>query len=255
LSAAVVCAKLFSYDLPVDLSILAPQGEFLMADVKTTQMTVVESFPEPRADDGLLAEVGRSRASRRKFIKGVIASGAVVSSAGYVFGGLSGCSPEQAAVGGVERLLSLNVNGETRRVDVLPNETLAMTLRYKLGLTGTKLGCDRAECGACTVLIEGIPSYSCSTLTHSVRSRAISTIEGLEGPNGELHPVQQAMIDELGPQCGFCTPGQIMSAVALLRANPNPTRDEARFAMSGNLCRCGAYDHYLNSIMRAAQDA
>ena len=227
-----------------------------MAEDKTVQMVPATPYPEPQYDGGgMLAEVGRSRASRRKFIKGVIASGAAVSSAGYVFGGLSGCTPEQAASGGVERLLSLNVNGETRRVDVLPNETLAMTLRYKLGLTGTKLGCDRGECGACTVLIGEVPSYSCSTLTHAVRDRAIMTIEGVEGPNGELHPVQQAMIDELGPQCGFCTPGQVMSAVALLRANPNPTRDEARFAMSGNLCRCGAYDHYLNSIMRAAQDA
>ncbi|MEE8093492.1 MAG: (2Fe-2S)-binding protein [Gammaproteobacteria bacterium] len=225
-----------------------------MAENKTVGIAVNTPTPEPRTDDGgMLAELGRSRASRRKFIKGVIASGAVVSSAGYVFGGLSGCTPEPAAPGGVERLLSLNVNGETRRVDVLPNETLAMTLRYKLGLTGTKLGCDRAECGACTVLIDGVPSYSCSTLTHTVRGRAITSIEGVEGPNGELHPIQQAMIDELGPQCGFCTPGQVMSAVALLQANPNPTRDEARFAMSGNLCRCGAYDHYLNSIMRAAQ--
>lgn len=225
-----------------------------MAEDKTVGIAVNTPFPEPRYDDGgMLSELGRSRASRRKFIKGVIASGAVVSSAGYVFGGLSGCTPEQTAPGGVERLLSLNVNGETRRVDVLPNETLAMTLRYKLGLTGTKLGCDRAECGACTVLIDGVPSYSCSTLTHAVRGRAITSIEGVEGPNGELHPVQQAMIDELGPQCGFCTPGQVMSAVALLQANPNPTRDEARFALSGNLCRCGAYDHYLNSVMRAAQ--
>ena len=140
-----------------------------------------------------------------------------------------------------------------RTVDVLPNETLAMTLRYKLGLTGTKLGCDRGECGACTVLLDDVASYSCSTLTHAVRNRAIMTIEGLEGANGELHVVQQAMIDELGPQCGFCTPGQIMSAVALLKANPKPTRDEARHAMSGNLCRCGAYDHYLNAVMRAAE--
>ena len=151
--------------------------------------------------------------------------------------------------------MSLNVNGEVRRVDVLPNETLAMTLRYKLNLTGTKLGCDRGECGACTVLVDGIPNYSCSTLTHTVRDKAVRTIEGLEGPNGELHPVQQAMIDELGPQCGFCTPGQIMSAVALLERNSSPTRDEARHAMSGNLCRCGAYDHYLNAVMRAAQSA
>ena len=140
-------------------------------------------YPEPRFD------VPTSRAtSRRQFIKGVIASGAAVSSAGYLFT-LAGCSREQGAARGIERMLQLNVNGQMRTVDVLPNETLAMTLRYKLGLTGTKLGCDRGECGACTV-----------------------TIEGLEGPNGELQPVQQAMIDELGPQCGFCTPGQIMSA-------------------------------------------
>lgn len=228
-----------------------------MSDNNSMELAVSASPPEPRYDTGAaVATLGRSRASRRSFIKGVIASGAVVSSAGYVFGGLSGCSTEQAVVaGGVERLLSLTVNGETRRVDVLPNETLAMTLRYKLGLTGTKLGCDRGECGACTVLIDGVPNYSCSTLTHTVRSRAVRTVEGLESANGDLHPVQQAMIDELGPQCGFCTPGQIMSAVALLEMNPNPTRDEARRAMSGNLCRCGAYDHYLNAVMRAAQSA
>jgi aerobic-type carbon monoxide dehydrogenase small subunit (CoxS/CutS family) len=205
-------------------------------------------------DEDALSQLTSRRASRRQFIKGVIASGAVASSAGFLFGQLGGCSREGGApaLGGVERLLSLNVNGQVRRVDVLPNETLAMTLRYKLGLTGTKLGCDRGECGACTVMIDDVASYSCSMLTHTVRARQITTVEGLEGPNGELHPVQQAMIDELGPQCGFCTPGQIMSAVALLRSNPTPTRDEARHAMSGNLCRCGAYDHYLNSVMRAA---
>lgn len=208
------------------------------------------SYPEPRYDDGGIAGLAGRKASRRQFIKGVIASGAVVSSAGYLFG----CSPggDGPAAGGVERMLTLRVNGQMRPVDVLPNETLAMTLRYKLGLTGTKLGCDRGECGACTVLIDDVPTYACSTLTHSVRSRSIETVEGLEGPNGELHPVQQAMIDELGPQCGFCTPGQIMSAVGLLRANPAPSRDEARLALSGNLCRCGAYDHYLNAVMRAA---
>lgn len=228
-----------------------------MSDNNSVDLNAPTSPPEPRLDTGgAVAELGRSKASRRSFIKGVVASGAVVSSAGYVFGGLSGCTPEQAATpGGVERLLRLNVNGEMRSVDVLPNETLAMTLRYKLGLTGTKLGCDRGECGACTVLIDGVPNYSCSTLTHTVRTKEVLTIEGLEGPNGELHPVQQAMIDELSPQCGFCTPGQIMSAVALLQTNPSPTRDEARHALSGNLCRCGAYDHYLNGVMRAAQSA
>jgi len=228
-----------------------------MTDNTTIDRAAEAQYPEPQYDTGgPVTALGRSKASRRSFIKGVIASGAVASSASYVFGGLSGCTPEQAATpGGVERLMSLNVNGEVRRVDVLPNETLAMTLRYKLNLTGTKLGCDRGECGACTVLVDGVPNYSCSTLTHTVRNKAVRTIEGLESANGDLHPVQQAMIDELGPQCGFCTPGQIMSAVGLLEANPSPTRDEARRWMSGNLCRCGAYDHYLNAVMRAAQSA
>jgi aerobic-type carbon monoxide dehydrogenase small subunit (CoxS/CutS family) len=196
---------------------------------------------------------GRGGTSRRDFIKGVIASAVTVTGAAYFPGGARLTSAPAAGV--VERLISLNVNGQARRVDVLPQETLATTLRYKLGLTGTKLGCDRAECGACTVLIDEVAHYSCSMLTHRIRGRAITTIEGLEGPNGELHPVQQAFIDELGPQCGFCTPGQVMSAVALLKATPNPTREEARAAMAGNLCRCGAYDHYLNSIMRSVREA
>jgi aerobic-type carbon monoxide dehydrogenase small subunit (CoxS/CutS family) len=168
---------------------------------------------------------------------------------------LANASPRPSLQSGAaERLIRLNVNGQTRRVDVLPNETLAMTLRYKLGLTGTKLGCDRAECGACTVLIDGETHYSCSTLTHRVRGREITTVEGVESPSGELHPVQQAFIDELAPQCGFCTPGQVMAAVGLLAANPNPTREEARQALAGNVCRCGAYDHYLNGVMRAARE-
>ena len=194
----------------------------------------------------------RATWSRRDFIKSVIATSSTVSGLSY-FG--TGTNVSAAQVLGAERLLALTVNGQTRRVDILPNETLATTLRYKLGLTGSKLGCDRGECGACTVLIEDISTYACSTLTHRVRSRAVLTVEGLEAEDGTLHPVQQAFIDELGPQCGFCTPGQVMSAVGLLRANPNPTRNEARLAMSGNLCRCGAYEHYLNGVMRAAQEA
>ena len=126
-------------------------------------------------DQGLLTQVGRTRVSRRIFIKGVIASGAAVSAAGYMFRG-PGIKRARAAVGAVERLISLNVNGQVRRVDVLPQETLAFTLRYKLGLTGTKLGCDRAECGACTVLLDDVNHYSCSTLTHSVRVRAITIV-------------------------------------------------------------------------------
>ena len=210
----------------------------------------------PRSPPGEFGEMfaylaGRSGMSRRNFIKGVIASGVAASGLPYL---ASATSRPALQAGAAERLVSLNVNGQTRRVDVLPNETLAMTLRYKLGLTGTKLGCDRAECGACTVLVDDVTYYSCSTLTHRVRGREITTVEGLESPSGELHPVQQAFIDELSPQCGFCTPGQVMAAVGLLRANPNPTREEARQAMSGNICRCGAYDQYLNGVMRAAQE-
>ena len=186
--------------------------------------------------------------SRRRFIKAVIASSAAAASSA----GIRSAVAQDNSRGAVERLISLNVNGQTRRVDVAPHETLAYTLRYKLGLTGTKIGCNRGECGACTVLIDGITNYGCSTLTHSVRTRNVRTVEGLQAADGTLHPVQQAFIDELSPQCGFCTPGQVMSAVALLEENPRPTREEAREAMSGNLCRCGAYDHYLNGIMRAS---
>ena len=141
--------------------------------------------------------------SRRNFIKGVVAAGAVASSSAYLFRSTT-LHGQPSAAGAVERLLTLNVNGQDRRVDVMPQDTLAWTLRYKLGLTGTKLGCDRAECGACTVLIDDVPHYSCSILTHTVRGRKIQTIEGLEAADGTLHPVQQAVVEEQGFQCAFC---------------------------------------------------
>lgn len=191
--------------------------------------------------------------SRRTFIKGVIATGATVSSANYLFRGpnVLGAATIQSST---ERLLTLTVNGQERRVDVLPNETLAMTLRYKLNLTGTKLGCDRAECGACTVLVDGVNQYACSILTHQLRGRSVTTIEGLENPDtGELSPVQQAVMDEGGFQCAFCAPGFVMSMTAMVANNPNVTREQARVALSGNLCRCADYDKILNCAMRAAE--
>ena len=191
--------------------------------------------------------------SRRNFIKGVIAGGAVASSGAYLFRGSLPLLGQTSAPGSVERLLTLTVNGQTRRVDVLKQETLAMTLRYKLGLTGTKLGCDRAECGACTVLIDDVPQYSCSVLTHTVRGRRIVTIEGLEGPGGVLHPVQQAVVDEQGFQCAFCLPGFVLAAVGFLKIHPNPTREELAHGISGNLCRCQDYDKILTSLMRGAE--
>jgi len=190
--------------------------------------------------------------SRRTFIKGVIASGAAVSSAGYLFRAsiLPGQTP---AVGAGERLITINVNGQQRRVDVMKQETLAWTLRYKLGLTGTKLGCDRAECGACTVLIDDVPYYACSMFTHTVRGRKVMTIEGLARPDGTLHPVQQGVIDEQGFQCAFCMSGFIMTTVGFLKTNPNPTRSELAYGVSGNLCRCQDYDKILTAMMRGAE--
>jgi aerobic-type carbon monoxide dehydrogenase small subunit (CoxS/CutS family) len=207
------------------------------------------------ADVELIVDGGQRTVSRRSFIKGVIAAGAAVSSTGYLFRSSGLAAAQPSAQGAVARLITLNVNGQRRPVDVLMHETLAMTLRYKMGLTGTKLGCDRAECGACTVLIDGVTHYSCSILTHSVRNREITTIEGLASPSGQLHPVQQAVVDETGFQCAFCAPGFIMSMVSMVQANPNPTRAEAAHALSGNLCRCGDYNKILNSAMRAAEYA
>ena len=191
--------------------------------------------------------------SRRTVIKGVIAAGAV-SSAGYLFR-TSTVGAQVSAPGSVERLITLNVNGQQRRVDVMKQETLAMTLRYKLGLTGTKLGCDRSECGACTVLIDDIPHYSCSILTHTARGKNIVTIEGLASADGKLHPVQQGVVDEQGFQCAFCMPGFVMAAVGFLKVNANPSRTELAHGISSNLCRCQDYDKILTALMRGAENS
>jgi aerobic-type carbon monoxide dehydrogenase small subunit (CoxS/CutS family) len=189
-----------------------------------------------------------SKLTRRRFIKGVIFSGAAATTGTGIYLAANAQSGQSTA----ERLITLNVNGRERRVDVLPTETLANTLRYKLNMTGTKIGCNRGECGACTVLIDGVPNYACSVLTQNVKGKEVISIEGVKEADGTLHAVQQAFIAENAPQCGFCTPGQVMSAVALLNNNPRPTKLEAAAAMSGNLCRCGAYEHYLNGVMRAS---
>jgi aerobic-type carbon monoxide dehydrogenase small subunit (CoxS/CutS family) len=204
------------------------------------------------ADSHDLTTLGDTKAvSRRRFIKGVIAGGAVVSSASYLF---RSSAVHGNSAGAGERLITLNVNGQRRRVDAMKQETLAWTLRYKLGLTGTKLGCDRAECGACTVLLGDVPHYSCSVFTHTVRDQKVLTIEGLANPDGTLHPVQQGIIDEQGFQCAFCMSGFIMATVGFLKTNPNPTRSELAHGISGNLCRCQDYDKILTAMMRGAEN-
>jgi aerobic-type carbon monoxide dehydrogenase small subunit (CoxS/CutS family) len=205
-------------------------------------------------DDKKMSEDVPQSASRRNFIKGVIATGAVASGSAYLFRTATVSGQRASAAGAVERLITLNVNGQDRRLDVMPQDTLAMTLRYKLGLTGTKLGCDRAECGACTVLIDDVPRYSCSVLAHTVRGQKIVTIEGLADPvTGKLSPVQQGVIDEQGFQCAFCMPGFVMAATGYLKTNPNPTRQELAHGVSGNLCRCQDYDKILTALMRGAE--
>jgi len=204
-------------------------------------------------DKDLTADIPKN-VSRRNFIKGVVASGAVVSTAGYLWRSSTIQGQQVSAPGSVERLITLNVNGQDRRVDVLKQETLATTLRYKLGLTGTKLGCDRSECGACTVLVDGVPRYSCSVLTHTVRGKKVVTIEGLAAADGTLHPVQQGVIDEQGFQCAFCMSGFIMATVGFLKTKPNPTRAELAHGISGNLCRCQDYDKILTAMMCGAEN-
>ena len=189
--------------------------------------------------------------TRRQFIKSVIAAGAV-SSSGLLFSGTAGAGPKTSP-GAVERLITLAVNGQQRRADVLPQETLAQTLRGKLGLTGLKIGCDRGECGACTVLVDDVPRYACSVLTHSVRGKNILTIEGLARPDGGLHPLQQGVLDEQGFQCGYCAPGFVMATLGYLKTKPDPTRWELAHGVSGNLCRCQDYDKILTALMRGAE--
>jgi len=148
--------------------------------------------------------------------------------------------------------LTLRVNGQKHHLTIDPRHTLLFVLREKLFLTGTKPGCERGECGACTVLINGVPRYSCMTLALEAENCEVTTIEGLmvEGKPG---PVQKAFIEKDGFQCGFCTPGQVMAAEGLLRKNPNPQMEEIRLGMSGNLCRCGAYPHIFESVQLAVK--
>ena len=152
----------------------------------------------------------------------------------------------------MKQIIMLKVNDEFYEVAVEPHRTLLEVLRESLGLTGTKKGCDEGECGACTVLIDGEAVLSCLVLAVEAQGRSITTIEGL-ARNGQLHPLQQALIDHGAIQCGFCTPGQILSAKALLDRSPRPTEAEVRQAMAGNLCRCTGYVKIVAAIVAAGQ--
>lgn len=186
-----------------------------------------------------------SKISRRKFVEGT-GAGLVASSVP-----LKGQSTSSAPPAVPRTAIKLTVNGSVHRVEVEDRWTLAEVLRDHLGLTGSKIGCDRGECGACTVLLDGKNVYSCSQLAVWADGRTVQTVEGLI-QNGKLDPLQEAFIQHDGPQCGFCTSGQLMSAKALLNHNPHPNADEVRHAMTGNICRCGNYNHYVESVLAAA---
>jgi len=149
-------------------------------------------------------------------------------------------------------MITLNINGEITTLEVDPATPLLWVIREQLGLVGTKFGCGIAQCGACTVHLNGAPIRSCVTPVQAAANQQITTIEGVRNADGSLHPVQQAWIDEQIPQCGYCQSGQIMAATALLAENASPSDEDIDRAMSGNVCRCGTYGRIRNGIKRAA---
>ena len=186
--------------------------------------------------------------TRRGFL-GSVGAGAVVAATGVARPGEAIpeiTSPEEMVQ------VALMINGRIHRMLVEPRWTLLFVLRERLAITGTKAGCERGECGSCTVLIDGQPRYACMTLAVEAEGTEITTVEGLLDGE-ELGTVQKAFVEEDAFQCGYCTPGQVMAAEGLLRINPSPTFDEIRCGMSGNLCRCGAYPHIVNAVTTAAE--
>jgi xanthine dehydrogenase YagT iron-sulfur-binding subunit len=182
--------------------------------------------------------------SRREFLEGTGIAVVVAATAVPALG-----AETLPAVPGTT--IQITVNGTKHRVAVEDRWTLVELLRDHLGLTGTKIGCDRGECGACTVLMDGKPVYSCSNLAVWTNGRSIQTVEGL-AQGDKLDPLQQAFIEHDAPQCGFCTSGQLMSAKALLNSNPHPTAEQVRAAMTGNICRCSNYNRYVEAVLAAA---
>lgn len=192
--------------------------------------------------------------SRRDFL-GTTGAGIVATAAAPTLGATAPAQPATEAAAVPRTTIQLTVNGVQVGVEVEDRWTLAELLREHLALTGTKIGCDRGECGACTVLLDGTPVYSCSYLAVWAAARAVETVEGL-ARGGRLHPLQQSFIEHDAPQCGFCTSGQLMSAKALLAVNPRPSAEDVRSALTGNLCRCSNYNHYVKAVVAAgAADA
>ena len=189
--------------------------------------------------------------SRRRFLRETsagVAATTVAAGAGSAAEQAPAAAPVATAP---THELRFTVNGSAQRVAIEDRWSLAEVLRDHLGLTGTKIGCERGECGACTVVLNGATVYACSYLAAWCDGATVQTVEGL-AHNGALDPLQQAFIDHDGPQCGFCTSGQLMSARALLKANPHPTEDQVKRGLAGNICRCSNYNRYVEAVLAAA---
>ncbi|MGD0661764.1 MAG: (2Fe-2S)-binding protein [Syntrophorhabdales bacterium] len=193
---------------------------------------------------------GEKGVTRRQFITSMGTAAAVAAVSGRV----TAAAEKEQAMLPAEKLskITLLINGRRYRLVVEPRWSLLYVLRERIGPTGTKVGCERGECGTCTVLIDGLPRYACMTLAVEAEGSEITTVEGLL-KGDELGPVQQAFAEEDAFQCGYCTPGQIMAAEGLLQVNHDPSLDEIRRAMSGNMCRCGSYAHIFKAVQRAAE--
>ncbi|HEY6893209.1 MAG TPA: molybdopterin-dependent oxidoreductase, partial [Rhodanobacteraceae bacterium] len=196
--------------------------------------------------------MSKRRISRRRFLEGTGTALAVAATRPALKA--QGSSPNAAAAVAPRTTVRITINGTARSVEAEDRWTLAELLRDRLQLTGTKIGCDRGECGACTVLLDGKPVYSCSQLAVWADGHSVETVEGLSR-NGTLDPLQRSFVDHDAPQCGFCTSGQLMAATALLAVTPKPTADDVRAGLTGNLCRCSNYNHYVEAVLAAAGSA
>lgn len=194
----------------------------------------------------------RASLTRRSFLKGIGSVSAAVSAGGLPLPRRAEASEEVDLPEALRSRVSLKVNGVRHDLEIPSRTTLLEALREHLGLTGAKPGCEQGHCGACTVLVGGQPVYSCSLLAATLEGAEIRTVEGLE-KDGRLDPVQEAFIEADAMQCGYCIPGQIMSARALLDRDPHPTADDVRAALCGNLCRCGAYMNFLKALAGGIQ--
>ncbi|MEW6752774.1 MAG: (2Fe-2S)-binding protein [Candidatus Latescibacterota bacterium] len=194
--------------------------------------------------------------SRRGFLRGLGGGllGGAAAAQGWLRGSAGGAQAGEAGVLRGPTRIELEVNGQLRQLEVEPRTTLLDALRRQLGLTGTKEVCDRGQCGGCTVLLDGKPVLACMLLALDARGRRITTVEGLSA-GGRLSAVQQAFVEQDGLMCGFCTPGMVMAATALLQANPHPTLEQIRQGLAGNLCRCGSYPRVCAAVQSAAQGA